>query len=496
MTGPEPPSQVPRPIDEIHAANALSEITHSDTGNAKRFARLFRDVVRYVPDLKQWFVWSGTHWEPDAAGETFEFTERIVDEIRSDALAASDERENGHMSPRERLLQHAAKTESEPARRRILSTAQSNPGLVMRITDMDAAHNLIACPNGTVDLDTGELIPHDPRHHNTACVRVPYDSLARSPDLDRYLATFMPDEEDQLVLWGVLGTALRGGNAARLLPMFLGPSTSGKSQLIAAVANLLRGYATSINVSVFRGNLDDRPRPDLVKAMYTRVAYATEAARSWELHADQVKRLTGGDRILYRNLYAEAVEAEPRFTPFIVANEMPRVKGADDAFRRRMLVVRFDRPLGVSREDTRVRERFVNDVACLQALLGRMVEGARSPAFVNGVNLELLPDRFLLAKMDAFDEVDHVGSFLLWMAEQGYLTQAEVDSPASRCAKASDLHAWYGHWVRKHGDKADREGALNLRDFGQALRTRGWEATKVAGTRWLGWRLTTEPGWM
>jgi putative DNA primase/helicase len=496
VTGPEPPPQVSRPIDEIHAANALSEITNSDTGNAKRFVRLFRDVVRYVPDLKQWYIWSGTHWEPDVADEVFELTERIVDEIRNDALAASDERENGHMSPRERLLQHASRTESETARRRITSTASSNPRIVLRIADMDAGNSLIACPNGTVDLDTGELISANPAHHNTACVRVPYDPLARSPDLDRYLATFMPDEEDQLVLWGVLGTALRGGNAARLLPMFLGPSTSGKSQLIAAIANLLRGYATSINVSVFRGNLDDRPRPDLVKAMYTRIAYATEAARSWELHADQVKRLTGGDIILYRNLYKEAVEAEPRFTPFIVANEMPRVKGADDAFRRRMLVVRFDRPLGVGREDTRVRERFVSDRTCLQSLFARMVEGARSPAFVNGVQLDLLPDRFLLAKMDAFDEVDHVGSFLLWMAEQGHLAQAEVHDAVSRCAKASDLHTWYGYWIRKHGDRSDREGQLNLRDFGQALRTRGWESGTSAGVRWLGWRLTTEPGWM
>lgn len=490
MTAPEPPP-IERPLDEVLLANELSEINATDTGNAKRFIRLFGSLVRHLPELKMWYTWEGTHWEPDVTGRCFELTEHVVRDIRAEAERLGDENDQ-----RTRLAAHAHRSESEPARRRMLSTAGSSPVVVIRPSDLDVAANLIACPNGTVDLDTGELIPSRPEHLNTACVRVPFDPLARSPELDRYLATFMPDEEDQLVLWGVLGTALRGGNAARLMPMLLGPSTSGKSQLIAAVANLLRGYATSINVSVFRGNLDDRPRPDLVKAMYTRVAYATEAARSWELHADQVKRLTGGDIILYRNLYREAVEAEPRFTPFIVANEMPRVKGADDAFRRRMLVVRFDRPLGVGAEDARIRQRFVNDPDCLRALLARLVEGARSPAFVNGVNLDLLPDRFLLAKLDAFDEVDHIGSFLLWMAEQGYLRQAEVDAAASHCVKASDLHAWYGFWVRKHGDRTDRESALNLRDFGQALRTRGWEAAKVAGTRWLGWKLTTDPSWM
>jgi putative DNA primase/helicase len=490
------PAVPPRPLDEVFAANELAEVNTTDTGNVKRFVRMFHDVVRYAPELHRWYVWTGTHWEPDTLGHAYELTERVIDDVRADALAASDEAEGGRPSPRERLLRHAVKTESEPARRRILSGAASNPRVVMRIEDADAAANLIACPNGTVDLDTGELIPSRPEHLSTSCVRVSYDPLARSPELDRYLATFVPDEEDQLVLWGVLGTALRGGNAARLLPMLLGPSTSGKSQLMAAVANLLRGYATAINVSVFRGNLDDRPRPDLVKAMYTRVAYATEASHSWELHADQVKRLTGGDTILFRNLYREAVEAEPRFTPFIIANEMPRVKGADAAFRRRMLVVRFDRALGPGQDDTRVRRRFVSDERCLQAILARVVEGARSPSFVNGVNLDLLPSRFLLETMDAFDEVDHVGSFLLWLTEQGHLTRAEEGTPAVHCAKASDLHGWYVHWVRKHGDRADREGMLNMRDFGGALRTRGWESRLAAGTRWLGYRLTSDVGWL
>lgn len=310
----------------------------------------------------------------------------------------------------------------------------------------------------------------------------------------------MPDEEDQAVLFGILGAALRGGNAARLLPLLLGPSTSGKSQLVAAVANLLQGYATAVNVGVFRGSLDDRPRPDLVKAMFTRMAYASEAARSWELHADQVKRLTGGDKITYRNLYAQTVESEPLFTPFIVANEMPRVKGADEAFKRRMIVIRFGVSLLGGLEDTRVRARFIHDEACLAALLARMVEGARNDLFAHGVDWSRLPQRFALALADAFDEVDHVGSFLLWMTEAGHLVKMEEGVAVSHCAKASDLHGWYTHWVRKHGDRSDREGQLSMRDFGGSLRARGWESRTAMGVRWLGYGLTSASsgvsGWL
>ncbi len=495
----EPP-EIPSPLPTVDEAIAWSriEVNNSDTGNGKRFVNRFGEIVRYVAETDAWYVWIGTHWEPDVRGlKVYALTEAVVQIIRDEAELMNDEPPpGGGMSERQRTAAHALKTESDGARRRLLAVAQSDGRVVIQPEKFNAAANLLACPNGTVNLDTGELIQSRPEHMNTACCRVNFDDKAKSKDLDRYLETFMPDEEDQAVLFGVLGTALRGGNAARLMPMFLGPSTSGKSQIVEAVANLLRGYATSINVSVFRGTLDDRPRPDLVRAMYSRIAYASEAARSWELHADQVKRLTGGDRIPLRNLYAQVVEADPLFTPFIIANEMPRVKGADDAFRRRMLVVRFNRSLTIGTEDTRIRRRFATDPDCLAALLLRMVEGARSPLFVNGVNWSLLPDRFALALMDAFDEVDHVGSFLLWMSEQGHLTQAELDTPQSHCAKASDLHAWYGYWIAKHGDRADREGKLNLTDFGKALRTRGWESKKAMGTRWLGWRLVADASFL
>lgn len=496
MTQPDIPSPLPT-VDEAIAWSRI-EVNNSDTGNSKRFVNRFSEILRYVPDTDLWYVWSGTHWEPDVRGlKTYALSEAVVQMIRDEAELLPDEPgPAGGMSERQRMAAHALKTESEGARRRLVSVSQSDARVMIKPETLNRANHLLACPNGTVDLRTGDLVASLPEHMSTACCRVNYDPGAKSAELDRYLATFMPDEEDQSVLFGILGTALHGGNAARLMPLFLGGSTSGKSQLVAALANLLGGYAVSINVSVFRGNLDDRPRPDLVRAMYARIAYANEAARSWELHADQVKRLAGGERISYRNLYAQAVEAEPLFTPFIVANEMPRVKGADDAFRRRMIVMRFHRSLSAAEEDTRVKQRFVNDEDCLKALLARMVEGARSPSFVNGVHWELLPTRFALETMDAFDEVDHVGSFLLWMTEQEHLVKTEGDVAAMKCAKASDLHAWYVGWVRKHGDKMDRDGLLAQREFGQALRTRGWESTSSHGTRWVGYVLQSSPNWL
>jgi putative DNA primase/helicase len=379
-----------------------------------------------------------------------------------------------------------------------LLVAPEDPSIVKRVEELDVDLDSIATMNGCVNLNTGELTTNEPSHMATSCIRVAYDPDATSPELDRYLETFIPDKTDQDVVFAILGTALRGGNTCRMLPIFLGHTTSGKSQLLAALTRLLGGYATAINVSVFRGNLDDKPRPDLVKAMFTRLAYATEASKSWELHADQVKRLTGGDSIPYRNLYSQGVEATPRFTPLIVTNDMPRVKGADAAFKRRMIVVRFDRTIATQDEDPLIKERFVRDKRCLQAILARMVAGARSPLFRHGIKWDNIPQRFASDTMECFDELDHIGEFLDWMKDHGHLV--EVDSPSVvprvHCAKASNLHAWYMMWIKRHGDKIDKADALNMRDFGTQLRSRGWTSAMAAGTRWVGWKLVSEITWM
>lgn len=492
------PQRIEPSLEEWIALNRADEVNTTDTGNAKRFVRLFRNLVRYVPENELWLVWNGRHWEPDVTDQTFALTAGVIRDIRREALELPDEPpEGGGMSQRARMLAHALRTEAEGPRRKILNVAPEDPRIVARVDDLDVDPDSLCCPNGTVSLVDGTLRPSKPEDMATACVRVPYEPDVRSRELDRYLATFVPEETDQRVLFALLGTALRGGNHCRMLPLFLGGTTSGKSQLTAAVARLLRGYATAVNVSVFRGNLDDKPRPDLVRAMRTRLAYATEASKVWELHADQVKRLTGGDTILYRNLYAQAVEATPNFTPLIVTNDMPRVKGADEAFKRRMIVFRFEHTLSSKDEDPAVKERFVRDPKVLQAILARCVEGAMSPIFRNGIKWDLLPEKFVAATMDSFSELDHVGEFIRWAVEVGRLEVVDaVTVPASHCVKAAELHEVYVAWVKQHGDRSDKDGQLSMRDFGSALRTRGWEARIASGTRWLGWKLSGAVPWL
>jgi len=109
---------------------------------------------------------------------------------------------------------------------------------------------------------------------------------------------------------------------------------------------------------------------------------------------------------------------------------------------------------------------------------------------VNGLRWDLVPQRFALETMESFGEMNHVDEWLIWMREEGKLVD-DAAGAHSGMAKVTVLHEWYGTWIKKHGDKNDKNEALSLKDLNQALIERGWEKKPSSGVRWVGKRLAS-----
>lgn len=477
MTQPEP--REPVTIGEALAANDGDEIFLTDSGNGRVFLDLFADHVRYVPDLERWFLYDGGLWNPDVRGNlgAFALTQSVIRALRQREI----ERTRDDDEAQQRALREITKLESVRKRRDMLAVAAAEARVQVEEEVFDAERCVIATLGGqVVDLRTGGARPATPSDMCSRSTTVKYDPSATSPLLDEFLTTFLPDPVDQRFVFSVLGHALYADNARRTFPIFWGDTTSGKSQLFAALDRVLGGYCTVVGSSVFRGNLDDKPRPDLVKAMFTRIAWASEASKSWALHADQIKRLTGGEPLPYRNLYAGMISRTPRFTPMLVTNTMPRIVGADNPTKRRILVIHFDRSLTPEQEDPRKRVAFMNDTATLEALLARVILGARDPI------IDEVPERYALATMNARGDVDHTDEFIQWMYEEEHLLNVGDDVPLTQCVLTAELHSYYSYWLRKHGDRVDQADKLSLRALTSALMEKGWVWRRSGGSRWVG----------
>lgn len=455
----------------------------TDTGNGLRLTRLLGDRLRYCSSMGVWFIWDGMRWRPDDAQRVLDLTKHVIADLyeHADVMRIQEGNEEGT-----RWRRWAKDSESIVRRRAMLASAAAEPRVAVRRADIDADPGILVVRNGTVDLRTGVLRDHDPADLCTRLCPVDWDDRADSKMLWSFMELFLADVPYRRFVLQSLGVALAGGNPLRLFTIIQGGTTSGKSTLVELMSATLGDYMLPVNISVFRGNNDDRPRPDLLRALDARIIYASEAATSWELHTDQVKRMTGGDALVGRAMRSDVmVEKAPAFSPLIVTNEMPHVKGADAAVRRRLLVLPFGRTLAPSEEDPEFKDRMVADDEARSTLLWWLVSGGVAALRSRLVTRPTVVD---MATQEAFAAMDHVAEFIVWGVEVGRLVYDE-SLPASACARTSDVHSSYVEWVRHHGTEEDRRTRLGLRRLCARLEELGWRSSRSAGTRWVGWRL-------
>jgi putative DNA primase/helicase len=59
----------------------------SDVGNGRRLVAAYETSIRYVPELKQWFIWDGVRWCEDGDGEMHRLAKAMTDQMLAEAAA-------------------------------------------------------------------------------------------------------------------------------------------------------------------------------------------------------------------------------------------------------------------------------------------------------------------------------------------------------------------------------------------------------------------------
>jgi putative DNA primase/helicase len=106
---------------------------------------------------------------------------------------------------------------------------------------------------------------------------------------------------------------------------------------------------------------------------------ATEASQQVHLHADQIKRMTGGDTMSARHVSEKVyVKRRPAFTPWIFTNQMPQISGRDAALDRRIRVIPFLVSLAkTGGEKTRRTEEMLSDQNTLETVFAWAIMGLK-----------------------------------------------------------------------------------------------------------------------
>lgn len=343
-------------------AAATDDAPWNDTGNALRLLRAHGEDMRFIPGYKKWAAWDGSRWalDDDLAQR---WAMGVADALRA---RAEEMREEGADEKSVAALARFGIGSGNIGKvRSMLDAAKAMKGMSKPADEWDADPTLLVTRSGTVELraDGARSRPSQRDDYATRTTDVAYDPAAIAPTWERFLATALPEVRVRADLQKLAGYTLLGENRERRLVFLMGPSSTGKSTFIEIFARALGGYATDYSLSLFREKPGDSPRPDLMRVLPSRLIYATEASSDQRLHADALKRMTGGDRISARGMHSDDfVSRVPAFTPWVVSNQAPTVEGADPALFRRIFAVPFENVIPVGEEDVGLRDRSLREL--------------------------------------------------------------------------------------------------------------------------------------
>lgn len=321
------PDPLPPPPDDMG---------FTDMGNGARFARRYRGEVIFVAG-RGWMVWSGMRWTRDRTGAAvMRHAKQIARDLRQEAKGITDP------ELRDALLKHARRSESDARLRAML--AQAQPELTVEPSALDADPWLFNVANGTLDLRTGALLPHDPKQLITKLAPVAYDPDATAPRWRAFLERIFAGDQELIGFFQrALGYSLTGDMSEQVLFVAHGSGQNGKSVAFNTVRDLLGDYALQAAFETFlRTRRSGGPRPDLAALPGARFVSAIEANKGARLDESTVKQVTGGDPITTRDLYQAQFTFSPVAKLWLIANHRPEVDGSDFGMWRRIRLVPFD----------------------------------------------------------------------------------------------------------------------------------------------------------
>jgi putative DNA primase/helicase len=461
----------------------------TDGASARRLVALNGDNVRYCSE-QGWLIWNGLQWQRDSeativirmAKKVAATWDRDSEIVQRAAVVAPDDEAHKAMMKRASMLWSYAKTSDSVGKvNNTVRWAQTEAEVHVSSGELDADPMLLNVENGTVDLRTGALRPHEREDYITRLSPVVYDPLATSPLLSGFLDQATGgDEELQEYLQRIVGYSITGDTGDELLFYLYGPGASGKSTLVEAIKAMLGSdYAKTADFSTFlkKSMVSSGPSPEIARLAHARVIISIEVDEGGQLAQATVKSLTGGDTIAARHLFKEHFEFKPAMKLWLVANHLPRVDGTDDASFRRIRVVPFLNVVPEGERDPTVKRDLCDPAVGGPALLAYAVQGCLKWQQLGLPQGDDLPRAVREATEEYRKANDAVGDFL----EECCVTGSE------HSVTSEALYVTYKNWCERWG-----EHPMSQKRLAGKLKTRGFTNRKERGDRsWFGLALTS-----
>lgn len=213
------------------------------------------------------------------------------------------------------------------------------------ITDDAQDTQYLNLPNGLLDWQTGELIPHNPHVVSTVRIPIEWDEDAECPDIDQFFSEVFPGDAIELA-YEILGYMLFNDNPLHKAILLYGSGRNGKGTFIR-LARMLVGHNNisavtpqALDSSQFSSAQLYGKLANLVGDVDPRIFKSTE----------QFKQLTGGDYMMAQHKHKDPFTFRCRALMVAAFNALPRTADTTEGFFSRWVVIPFTAffPAGVA----------------------------------------------------------------------------------------------------------------------------------------------------
>lgn len=380
-SGPKPLSMC---ISMAYNGPLANDYSRDEIGTSQLFADIFSHTLRYVSERKTWYLFNGRFWER-ADGREMELCKLLVEEVHAYNLKVLLFLEKKQQSFLKNLT-------SRHVRENILKDASSVAPI--RMADFDKDPMLLNCQNGTLDLRTMILHPHNPDDLITKIANVAYDPNARCDRWIQHIGEVMEGDTPKAeYMQKAISTGLTGENPYEALYILYGPtSRNGKGTTMETIMTMMGDYGRAARPDTITQRQTPNgsgPSEDIARLAGARMVNVSEPDKKMALSAALVKSLTGNDTMTARYLHENSFEFKPTFKFFINTNYLPQITDPSVFTSGRVKVIPFTRHFDDKQQDKNLKQTLIQPQNlsgilnwCLEGLKLLRTQGFDPPASV------------------------------------------------------------------------------------------------------------------
>ena len=299
--------------------------------------------------------------------------------------------------------------------------------------------------NGIVDVATGKIEPHTADYLSAVQLPVVFDPSAECPQIDSFIADVFPPDAGELA-YELAGLLTVPDTRYELAALLVGKGANGKSTYLSLLAAFIGGRNVShVSLQEFSSN---RFAP--ARLLGTLANLCADLSSQRVEDSALFRALTGQDGVTAERKYGHAFEFVPFARLLFSANQIPSSADTSYAYRRRWVVVPFERSFTGKGADVNLLGKLTAPVE-LSGFLNRALVAYRGFCQRQGVAQS---DSLAAGAAQLRAAIDPVAAFL-----------------QESTVKGASLHVAKAVLYRAFKDWADREGrgAVSAKKFNSRL---------------------------